>query len=291
MTPEPESCSPGECRLLEQIRAKQMIKWLMILALILVSIGSAAIGSWGSYVVWQKNTSDQLAEARAAVDTARQVQVAAEARARKALQAADEVAESMRRSLPMIALGRHWTISLQGWLVHDGKPHRRITEGTATHAVFGPDGSAFLITEGNTIYTGSADIANVMTYSSKAPVLSAAFISDGHRIIMTDEAGTVSILDALTGVLVARFNTGVESLTRADLSIDGHLLAAAADRRIMLWRMPGNLLLRSVEVANDIASLAFSTNGTKLLIRFQNGTSYSVNVETGRAADFFAGPS
>ena len=30
MTPEPKSCSPGECILHEQIRARKMIKWLMI---------------------------------------------------------------------------------------------------------------------------------------------------------------------------------------------------------------------------------------------------------------------
>jgi len=115
-----------------------MTKWLIILALILASIGSAAIGSWGYHVVWQKYTADQLSEARAAADTAGQLQVAAEARARTALQASDEVAESMRRSLPIIAVGRHWAISQQGWLVHDGKALRRITEGTATHAVSAP---------------------------------------------------------------------------------------------------------------------------------------------------------
>ena len=33
MTPEPKSCSPGECILHEQIWARKMIKWLMISAL------------------------------------------------------------------------------------------------------------------------------------------------------------------------------------------------------------------------------------------------------------------
>src|SRR6478752_4259333 len=106
------------------------------LALILASSGSAAIGSWGSYLVWHKSSAAQLAQARDAADGARQAQDMAEARARTAMQAADDIAESMRRSLPIIALGQHWAISLEGRIVHDGKALRRITEGTAAYAAF-----------------------------------------------------------------------------------------------------------------------------------------------------------
>ena len=55
------------------------------------------------------------------------------------MQAVDDIAELMRRSLPIIALGQHWAISLEGWIVHDGRALRRITEGTAAYAAFGPD--------------------------------------------------------------------------------------------------------------------------------------------------------
>jgi hypothetical protein len=79
-------------------------------------------------------------------------------------------------------------------------------------------------------------------------------------------------------------------LRLASVSVDGHFLVTAdADGKITLWRFPGPVLLKSIQVNKSVTSLALNTNATKVLVTFVNGTSYSINIATGVTDDVFMG--
>jgi WD40 repeat protein len=201
------------------------------------------------------------------------------------------MAELARRSFPMIAIGLHSAISQQGWIVQDGQPGRRVTQGVAAFAAYGLDGCTFVIAEGSRIYMGNSETSNVIEYSASAPVLSAAYMSDGHQLIITDDSGGVTILESFTGTVVHTFRTGVASISHANVSMDGHWLATVSlDRMIRLWRLPDTMLQKSIGVNNDVTSIVFSNRNAKLLVGFSNGISYLIDTASGRTESIFSGP-
>jgi WD40 repeat protein len=267
-----------------------MLRWVIMLSVVCFGAG-AALGVGTSYTMVQTKATSQIAEAKKEADDAVRTRDAAVIRADETLQHAKEMDESEQRLRKIIAVGQASEITRDGWIVPDGEPQRRITKGPATVAKYAPDGETFVVSEANKVYLGHADTLNVQEYTAESTILSAAFMPDGHRVLVTGEGGVVTIIESFTAAPVAIFRTGTMGINRADLSPDGHLLATAgADKRVMLWRFPGMTLLRNMSVSEDISSLSFSTNNSKLLVRFQNGTSYCINAASGRAEDVFVGP-
>jgi hypothetical protein len=68
---------------------------------------------------------------------------------------------------------------------------------------------------------GNSETSNVEEYPVRAPVLSAAYMSDGHRLIITDDSGGVTILESITGTVLHTFRTRVPSISHANVSMDG----------------------------------------------------------------------
>jgi WD40 repeat protein len=232
-----------------------------------------------------------IAQSKIEAQKARQSAADAIGRVRTELQSVEDAAAAARKSLPIIAVGRDTAISRQGWIVHDGRPVRQITRGPAAFAKYGPDGNAFVVAESNSIYMGDADISDDRRFSAGAPIVSAAFLPDGHRIIIVDDNGVVSILESFTGVRLAAYDTGTKGISHADVSEDGHLLVTAGvGSEITLWRFPGRVLLKSVQTNNAITSLALSTNSIKVIVGFRNGTVYLINLVTGVTEDVFYAP-
>ena len=243
------------------------------------------------FLLWQWDSAHDNAQARSESEKARDRAEAATKQSRVAIQEAADMAELARRSLPIIAIGLHSAISRQGWIVQDGQPTRRVTQGAAAFATYGLDGSTFVIAEGSRIYMGNSETSNVEEYSVRAPALSAAFMSDGHQLIITDDSGGVTILESMTGRVVHTFRTGTASISHANVSLDGRLLATVSrDRMIRLWRLPDTLLQKSIGVNNDVTSIAFSNGNTKLLVGFSNGISYVIDIASGRTESVFSGP-
>ena len=243
------------------------------------------------FLLWQWDAARDIAQARSEAEKARDEAEVAVKQSREAVQEAAGMAELARRSLPIIAIGLHSAISRQGWIVQDGQPARRVTQGVAAFATYGLDGGTFVIAEGSRIYMGNSETSNVEEYSVRAPVLSAAYMSDGHQLIITDDSGGVTIFESITGTVVHTFRTGVPSISHANVSMDGHWLATVSlDRMIRLWRLPDTLLQKSIGVNNDVTSIAFSNGNAKLLVGFSNGISYLIDIASGRTESIFSGP-
>jgi hypothetical protein len=279
--------------ILEQTPHRGIIyrRWAIgAVALASVTIG-LALAAATFFLLGQWHSVRDIAQARSEAEKARGEAEAAIKQSREAIQEAASMAEVARRSLPIIAIGLHSAISRQGWIVQDGQLTRRVTQGVAAFAAYGLDGSTFIIAEGSRIYIGNSDTSNVEEYSLRAPVLSAAFMSDGHQLIITDDSGGVTILESMTGRVVHTFRTGAASLSHANVSMDGHLLATVSlDRMIRLWRLPDTLLQKSIGVNNDVTSIAFGNGNAKLLVGFSNGISYVIDIASGRTESVFSGP-
>ena len=240
---------------------------------------------------WQRDAARDIAQARSEAEKARDEAEAAVKQSREAVQEAAGMAELARRSLPIIAIGLHSAISRQGWIVRDGQPARRVTQGVAAFATYGLDGCTFVIAEGSRIYMGNSEASTVEEYSVRAPVLSAAYMPDGHQLIITDDSGAVTILESITGTVVHTFRTGMASISHANVSMDGHWLATVSlDQMVRLWRLPDTLLQKSIGVNNDVTSIAFSNDDAKLLVGFSNGISYLIDTASGRTESVFSGP-
>jgi WD domain, G-beta repeat len=243
------------------------------------------------FLFWQRDAVRDITQARSEAEKAADEAAAAVKQSREAVQEAAGMAELARRSLPIIAIGLHSAISRQGWIVQDGQPARRVTQGVAAFASYGLDGYTFVIAEGSRIYMGNSEASTVEEYAVRAPVLSAAYMSDGHQLIITDDSGAVTILESMAGTVLHTFRTGMASISHANVSMDGHWLATVSrDRMIRLWRLPGTLLQKSIGVNNDVTSIAFSNDDSKLLIGFSNGISYLVDTASGRTESIFSGP-
>jgi hypothetical protein len=239
----------------------------------------------------QRDVDRDIAQVRGEAKKARDEAEAAVKQSREAAQKAAAMAELAQRSLPIIAIGLHSAISRQGWIVQDGQPTRRVTQGVAAFATYGLDGSTFVIAEGNRIFMGNSETSNVEEYSASAPVLSAAYMSDGHQLIITDDSGGVTIVESMTSKAVHTFKTGVASIIHANVSMDGHWLATVSrDQKIRLWRLPDTLLQKSISVNNDATSVAFSNGNAKLLVGFSNGISYLIDTASGQTERVFSGP-
>ena len=243
------------------------------------------------FLLWRRDSAHDIAQARSEAERAREAAEVAVKQSQEAVQRAAGMAEFARRSLPIIAIGLHSAISRQGWIVQDGQPARRVTQGVATFAKYGLDGCTFVLAEGSRIYMGNSETSNVEEYPVRAPVLSAAYMSDGHQLIITDDSGTVTILESITGTVVHTFKTGVASISHANVSMDGRWLATVSpDRMIRLWRLPDTKLQKSISVNNDATSIAFSHGNAKLLVGFSNGISYLIDTVSGRTESIFSGP-
>jgi WD40 repeat protein len=250
-----------------------------------------ALASASLYIVEQKGSVRAIAEATAAAEKARGVADAPEQRSQEAVRELTEKLELARRSLPLIAIGPHAAISRQGWIVQDGQPIRRVTEGVAAFAKYSPEGDAFVVAEGSRIYMGNSAASNAEVFAAETPVLSAAYMPDGHKLIVTDTGGRVTILDSFTGRATKTFKTGTPGITNANVSKDGRMLATTSqDQTVRLWRLPTTLLLKSVEVNHNVRAIAFSDDDTKLLVCLSNGISYLIEIATGRISSIFSGP-
>jgi hypothetical protein len=239
----------------------------------------------------QRDADRDIAQARSEAEKARDEAEAAVKQSREADRKAAGMAELEQRSLPIIAIGLHSAISRQGWIVQDGQPTRRVTRGITAFAMYGLNGRAFVIAEGNRIYMGNSETSNVEEYLAGGPVLSAAYMSDGHQLIITDDSGGVMIVESMTGKAVHTFKTGVASISHANVSMDGHWLATVSrDQMIRLWRLPDTRLQKSISVNNDATSVAFSNGNAKLLVGFSNGISYLIDTASGQTERVFSGP-
>jgi hypothetical protein len=264
------------------------------------AIGAAALASLTTvlalvvgifFLTWQRDAAGEIAQARSEVEKARDEAETTVKQSRAAVQEAAGMAELARRSLPIIAIGLHSAISRQGWIIQDGRPARRVTQGVAAFATYALDGCTFVVAEGSRIYMGNCEASTVEEYSVRAPVLSAAYMPDGHQLIITDDSGAVTILEGITGTVVHTFRTGISSISHANVSMDGHWLATVSpDQMVRLWHLPDALLKKSIGVNNDVTSIAFSNDDAKLLVGFSNGISYLIDTASGRTESIFSGP-
>jgi WD40 repeat protein len=279
--------------LLEQEQARSAkYRRLAIGSTIFASISIVlALASASLYILGQRSSARAIAEATAATEKARSVTDASEHRSQEVAKDLTDRLELARRSLPIIAIGPNAAISRQGWIVQDGQPIRRVTEGIAAFAKYSPDGDAFVVAEGSRIYMSNSAASNAEVYSARTSILSAAYMPDGHNLIVTDNGGEVTILDGLTGRATKTFKTGTPGITNANVSKDGKILATASqDHKVRIWGLPTPVLLKSVEVNRDVRAVAFGDNDTKLLVSLINGISYLIEIATGRIQNVFSGP-
>ena len=153
--------------ILEQALHRGLIyrRWAIgVTAVTIVLAVAAAI----FFLLWQWDSARDIAQARSEAERARDKAEAAMKQSRAAVQGAAGMAELARRSLPIIAIGLHSAISRQGWIVQDGQPTRRVTQGVATFATYGPDGCTFVVAEGSRLHIGNSETSNVEEYSVSA---------------------------------------------------------------------------------------------------------------------------
>src|SRR6516165_1190588 len=155
--------------LLEQEQARSAkYRRLAIGATILASTSIVlALASASLYIVGQRSSVRATAEATEVAERARGVAEASEHRSQEVAKDLTDRLELARRSLPIIAIGPNAAISRQGWIVQDGQPIRRVTEGIAAFAKYSPDGDAFVVAEGSRIYMSNSAASDAEVYSAR----------------------------------------------------------------------------------------------------------------------------
>lgn len=168
---------------------------------------------------------------------------------------------------------------------------------------FSPDGTRVLTgTNSGTAHLwaidGSAHLWEVRTEREIRTVIgpndgvrSAAFSSDGTRVLTGSADGSVELWDVATGREIRRLEGHRESVVSVAFSLDGtRVLTGSSDGTARLWDVEiGREIGRFEGNGGWISSVAFSPDGPRLLTGSDDGLVRLWDVQTGREIRHFEG--
>ncbi len=182
--------------------------------------------------------------------------------------------------------GGQWDKTTIIWDVITGRQIRKIKggPGEVTALAFAPD-SKRLLTATEYDETAVARLLDIekgselLVLKNKDTAFSAAFSSDGKRIVTGGGLGKVSVWDATTGKIILQLQGHKDVIRSAIFSSDGKRIATASrDGSARLWdAATGNELLRLtapsalVRTSDTVSALAFSSNGKQLFTGHGDG--------------------
>jgi len=154
---------------------------------------------------------------------------------------------------------------------------------------FSPDGRYIIsrgTTDKNVILWDAATGKEIRTFkidSIHAP--SASFSPDGRFIVCSDFLSGVSLLEIETGKVVRK----IENASLAVFSPDGHFLLFMSGKKLKLYEISSDKIVRAFQEDTGINTLAFSPDGRFALSGNKNKTLKLWDVATGKPLRTFKG--
>lgn len=177
---------------------------------------------------------------------------------------------------------------------------------SVTSAVFSPDGTRVATTsEDNTVRTwnakGGKQIARLVGHCAtgntdgffRCEVTSAAFSTDGARVVTASFDRTARVWDGLTGQEIHRLEGHTGHVTTAAFSGDGEqVVTASDDDTARLWNArTGREIARLEGHTGSVLAAAFSSDGTQVVTASSDGTGRVWNAAVSRELGRLAGAS
>lgn len=155
------------------------------------------------------------------------------------------------------------------------------------NAAFSPDGSTFAATHATNVVVRDSltgERARTITVPD-ATALALQYSVDGSIIASGWSDGSIRLIEATTGVIVAQLSASTSAVSALAFSPDGSRLASGAhDSSVSVWQVEtARPLLQLDGLGNAVQSLAFSPDGAKLIGSSASGERYTWDTLPARA--------
>ena len=142
-------------------------------------------------------------------------------------------------------------------------------------ALFSPDGTRILTgSNDDTARVWDAKTGGMLHVlkGHTALVTSALFSTDGSRVVTVGYEGTARVWDAKTGAILHVLKGHTALVTSALFSTDGsRVVTGSADGTMRVWDAKSGVTLLTIKYPTSVRSLAWNSDGSKLLVGFQYG--------------------
>jgi cellulose biosynthesis protein BcsQ len=125
------------------------------------------------------------------------------------------------------------------------------------------------------------DIRRIAAGSSD--ITAAAFSPDTRLVVTGTSGGLVSIYDNATLAQIRSFAGHENAVRRLAFSPDGRWLASGSDdATARIWSVDGGTAISVIQADSPVVGVAFSPDGTRLVVSSQKGSLYIVDTKTGQ---------
>jgi WD40 repeat protein len=174
---------------------------------------------------------------------------------------------------------------LQIWNIRDGRSEQKIQAHAKAilKVVFLDDGERLVsVSADKTVRICSAVTGECVQVfeGHSGEVNSVAIASDNHRMISASEDGTLRIWDIHTGSCQGVLRGHSDIVWRVAASPDYRIVASGAkDNTVRLWDLRSNECLQELPHPDCVAAVAFSPEGSDLVVGCDNARIYVYSVE------------
>jgi WD40 repeat protein len=174
---------------------------------------------------------------------------------------------------------------LQIWNIRDGRSEQKIQAHAKAilKVVFLDDGERLVsVSADKTVRICSAVTGECVQVfeGHSGEVNSVAIASDNHRMISASEDGTLRIWDIDTGSCQGVLRGHSDIVWRVAVSPDYRIVASGAkDNTVRLWDLRSNECLQELPHPDCVAAVAFSPEGSDLVVGCDNARIYVYSVE------------
>ncbi len=174
---------------------------------------------------------------------------------------------------------------LQIWNIEDGRCEQKIQAHSKAilKVVFLEDGERLVsVSADKTVRICSAVTGKCVRVfeGHSGEVNSVAIASDNHRMISASEDATLRIWDIDTGSCEGVLRGHSDIVWRVAISRDYRIVASGAkDNTVRLWDLRSNECLQELPHPDCVAAVAFSPDGSELLVGCDNARIYVYSVE------------